>query len=51
MPRLSREITIFLCAKLVALTLIYFLFFSPSHRTAVDAHATTTHIQGTNTHP
>jgi len=51
MPRLSREITILLCAKLAALTLLYFLFFSPSHRIAVDAPATSTHILGTNTHP
>jgi hypothetical protein len=50
-PRLSREIAILLCAKLAALTLLYFLFFSPSHRVAVDAPATSTHILGTNTHP
>ena len=51
MPRLSREITILLCAKLAALTILYFVFFSPSHHVTVDAHAASTHILGTNTHP
>ncbi|HVU22356.1 MAG TPA: hypothetical protein VHE09_16620 [Rhizomicrobium sp.] len=51
MPRLSREITVLLCAKLAALTVLYFLFFSPSHRVTADAPATSTHILSTNTHP
>jgi hypothetical protein len=51
MQRLSREIAFLLCAKLVALTLIYFLFFLPSHRISVDAPTASAHILGTDTHP
>lgn len=51
MPRLSREIAILLCAKLAALTLLYFLFFSPSHRITADVPTTSTHILSTNKHP
>ncbi len=51
MPRLSREIAILLCAKLAALTVLYFLFFAPSHRITVDAPTASTHILSTNTHP
>jgi hypothetical protein len=51
MPRLTREIAILLCAKLAALTLLYFLFFSPSHRITADAPTTSTHILSTTTHP
>jgi hypothetical protein len=49
--RLSVEIAALLCAKLAALTLLYFLFFSPTHRIAVDAPTASAHILGTNTHP
>jgi hypothetical protein len=51
LPRISREIALLLCAKLAALTLLYFLFFSPSHRIAVDAPTASAHILSTNTHP
>ncbi|HTT99691.1 MAG TPA: hypothetical protein VMF58_16705 [Rhizomicrobium sp.] len=52
MPRkqLSVEIALLLCAKLVALTALYFAFFSPSHRITADAPTTSTHVLGTNTH-
>jgi hypothetical protein len=49
--RLSVEIAILLTAKLAVLTLIYFAFFSPSHRVIADAPATSKQILGTNTHP
>jgi hypothetical protein len=49
--RLSTEIAILLCAKLAALTLLYFAFFTPSHRIAADAPRTSTHILGESPHP
>jgi len=49
--RLSVDIAALLTAKLAALTLIYFAFFSPAHRVTADAPATSHHILGTNTHP
>jgi hypothetical protein len=49
--RLSVEIAALLTAKLAALTLIYFAFFSPSHRVVVDAPSASAHILGARTHP
>jgi len=49
--RLSVEIATLLCVKLAALTVLYFLFFSPSHRISVDAPAASAHILSTDTHP
>ena len=37
--RLSRELTGLIALKLVALALLWWLFFSPAHRTVVDADA------------
>lgn len=37
--RLSRELTGLIAIKLVALALLWWLFFSPAHRTTVDADA------------
>jgi uncharacterized membrane protein len=37
--RLSRELAGLIAIKLVALALLWWLFFSPAHRTAVDADA------------
>ena len=37
--RLSRELTGLIALKLVALALLWWLFFSPAHRTKVDADA------------
>lgn len=37
--RLSRELTGLIAIKLVALALLWWLFFSPPHRTVVDADA------------
>jgi hypothetical protein len=48
--RLPAEIACLLCAKLAALTLLYFAFFSPSHRIAADAPGTSTHILGESPH-
>ena len=49
--RLSVEIAILLTAKLAALMLIYYAFFSPSHRVVVDAPSASAHILSTNAHP
>jgi hypothetical protein len=38
--RLSRELAGLIALKLVALALLWWLFFSPAHRTAVDADIT-----------
>jgi hypothetical protein len=37
---LSRELAGLIALKLVALALLWWLFFSPAHRTVVDADAT-----------
>ena len=37
--RLSREVAGLIAIKLAALALLWWLFFSPAHRTAVDADA------------
>jgi hypothetical protein len=37
--RLSRELTALIAIKLVALVLLWWLFFSPAHHTTVDADA------------
>jgi len=42
--RLRFEISLVLCAKLAALTLLYFLFFSPASQTHTDAHAVAAHL-------
>ncbi len=38
--RLGHEIAILLAAKAVALTLIWYVFFSPDHQTHVDGEVT-----------
>lgn len=43
--RLGIEIAVLLCAKVAALTLLYFAFFSAPP--SVDARATATHLTGT----
>jgi hypothetical protein len=40
----SVEIAALLGAKLIALTLLYFLFFSPGHQVRVDASAARSHL-------
>jgi hypothetical protein len=42
--RLTTEIALLLCAKLAALTLLYFAFFAPSSRPRIDRHAATAHL-------
>ena len=49
--RFSVEIAVLLTAKLAALTLIYFVFFSPPHRVNADAPATSAHILNSNAQP
>ena len=46
MPRLGRsaEIAALLGLKLVALTVLYFLFFSPSHQVRVDPSTARSHL-------
>jgi hypothetical protein len=43
---LRREIIILLAAKAAALTLLYFLFFAPSHQTAVTPDVLRAHVMG-----
>jgi hypothetical protein len=43
---LRREIIILLAAKAALLALLYFLFFSPSHRPAVTPDALRAHVMG-----
>jgi hypothetical protein len=38
------RIAVLLCGKLALLTLLWALFFSPSHRIAVDSAATSDHF-------
>ena len=42
--RLTFEIGFVLCAKLAALTLLYFLFFSPASQPHADAHTVAAHL-------
>jgi hypothetical protein len=42
--RLTFEIGLVLCAKLAALTLLYFLFFSPESQPQPDARAVAAHL-------
>jgi hypothetical protein len=44
--RLSRDIAVVLAAKLVALVLLYALFFGPAQRVAVDADAIEARLTG-----
>jgi hypothetical protein len=44
--RLSRDIAVVLAAKLVALVLLYALFFGPAQRVAVDAGAIEARLTG-----
>jgi hypothetical protein len=44
--RLSRDITVVLAAKLVALVLLYALFFGPAQRIAVDAASIEARLTG-----
>ena len=46
-PLLRREIAILLAAKLLALTCLYLLFFSPSHRPLADSAAVSAQILST----
>ena len=43
---LRREIIILLAAKAALLTLLYFLFFAPSHRPAVTPESFRAHVMG-----
>jgi hypothetical protein len=38
-PELRRELTLLVALKVLALALLWWLFFSPTHRPRVDAHA------------
>lgn len=49
-PLLWREIALLLAAKVVALTCLYLLFFSPPHRPLVDTEAVSAHLLG-HAHP
>ena len=42
-PRLRRDLILLVVIKLAMLSLLYYLFFSPSHRPEIDAVA---HISG-----
>ncbi len=42
--RLSFEIGLLLCAKLAALTILYFAFFSSSSQPPQDSHAVASHL-------
>jgi hypothetical protein len=41
---LRRHLTVLLALKLAALALLWMLFFSPTHRTAVDSQAAGQHL-------
>jgi hypothetical protein len=41
---LRRELSVLVLLKLLALTLLWWLFFSPAHRVAVDARSTGQHL-------
>jgi hypothetical protein len=41
---LRRHLTVLLALKLAALALLWALFFSPAHRTAVDGQAAGRHL-------
>lgn len=41
---LRRHLTLLLAIKLAALALLWVLFFSPAHRTTVDAQAAARHL-------
>jgi hypothetical protein len=43
---LRREILILLAAKAALLTLLYFLFFAPSHQTVVTPDRLRAHVMG-----
>ena len=49
--RLSTEITVLLCAKLLALVAIYYLFFAPATHPPVDANAISARLLNSNSHP
>ncbi len=49
--RLRFEIGLALCAKLAALTLLYFLFFSPASQPQPDAHAVAAHLTSSASEP
>lgn len=42
--RLTTEIALLLCAKLAALTILYFTFFSTASRPSIDPHAAESHL-------
>jgi hypothetical protein len=42
--RLSFEIGLVLCAKLAALTVLYFVFFSPASQPRADSGAVAAHL-------
>ena len=49
--RLPVEIGLLLAAKLVALTVLYYAFFSPAHRTVTDTGAVAARVLSSNSHP
>ena len=44
--RITREIAWLLAIKLVALTVLYFAFFGPSHQPNPDTRAVAAHVMG-----
>lgn len=50
-PRLTREISFVLCAKLAALVVLYFAFFDPSHRPQVSPGAVAQKLFGDGSSP
>lgn len=48
--RLTVEIAVLLCAKLVALGLLYHAFFSPAARPAIDSRAVAIQLLGSGSH-
>ncbi len=49
--RLSFEIAALLCAKLVALSVLYYAFFAPGTQPRVDAHAISARLFSPPSHP
>jgi hypothetical protein len=49
--RLPFEIGLLLVAKLVALTVLYYAFFSPAHQSVADTGAVAARVLSSNSHP
>jgi hypothetical protein len=49
--RISFEIAALLCAKLAALTILYFAFFSPARQPHVDARALSHRLLSSSSRP